>query len=255
MSNLKFSKGRFARFISSKGFYLAMAVCLAGAGVATYMAVDRTINVIENTANQSGDAFAGFPELEEVEQRVHGVPIERERPPQPSAPSEQQPSSSTSSSSYEELTDYEEPSEPSMAPAVLPVLTYILPVRGDIVAAFSDGELVRNPGLGDWRTHDGIDIRATAGTEVLAAAEGIVLEVRIDPLWGTVVVIDHADGNQTHYSGLAANVPVSAGDTVAARQAIGLLEGVPLELTDRPHLHFAVMRDGAWIDPMGLIGS
>jgi len=253
MSNLKFSKGKFARFISSKGFYLAMAVCLAGAGVATYMAVDRTINVIENTASGSGqdaNLFANFPELEEVEQRVHGVPLEREQPDS----SASQPSSSTSSSSSEESSEPEEPSEPSMAPARSPTLTYTLPVRGDITAPFSDGELVRSTAMGDWRTHDGIDISAQRGTDVLAAAEGIVAEVRSDPLWGTVVVIDHADGHQSHYSGLAANVPVAVGDSVTARQAIGVLEGVPLEMAERPHLHFAIRRDGAWVNPMDLIG-
>ena len=254
MSNLKFSKGKFARFISSRGFYVALAVCLAGAGVATYMAVDRTINVIQHTGSQlAQDPFAGF-ELEEVDQRTPGVPLENQRPAQPPAPSRPQPSSPASSSSSEEPSEPEEQSEPSEQQAPLPRLSYVLPVRGDIIQPFSDGELVRNVTMGDWRTHDGIDIQAAPGTEIHAAADGVVSQIRVDPLWGTVVVIDHADGYQTHYSGLARNVPVREGDTVTARQAIGQLEGVPSEMQgDRVHLHFAVKRDGAWVDPMELI--
>ena len=38
----------FAKFISGKGFYLALALCLAGAGAAAWVAVDKTIDNIES---------------------------------------------------------------------------------------------------------------------------------------------------------------------------------------------------------------
>ena len=259
MSRLKFSKGRFSRFISSRGFYSALALCLAGAGIATWMAVDRTINVIEHTGSQffqEENVFAIFPELEEVELRVPGVPLENRQqpePPEPPKPPEQLPSSPISSSYSEEPSEPQEQSQPPAQPAVSQRLVYVLPLRGDIVKPFSDGELVRNQAFGDWRTHDGIDISAEKGAEILAAAQGIVSEIRSDPLWGTVIIIDHADGYQTHYSGLSSNVPVKQGESVEARQSIGQLEGVPFEASDRTHLHFAVMRDGAWVNPLDLI--
>ena len=259
MSRIKFSKGRFARFISSKGFYSALALCLAGAGIATWMAIDRTINVIEHTSSQflqEESVFTFFPELEEVELRVPDVPLEnRPQPqPQPPEPSEPLPSSSISSSYSEEPPEPPEQSEPPEQPAVSPRLVYVLPLRGDIVKPFSDGELVRNRALGDWRTHDGVDISGEKGADIMAAADGVIAEIRNDPLWGTVVIIDHADGHQTHYSGLASNVPVRQGESVSARQSIGQLEGVPFEASRRTHLHFAVKRDGAWINPLDLIG-
>ena len=257
MSKLKFSKGRrFSRFISYKGFYAALAVCLAGAGIATWMAVDRTVNVIEHLGiplGQQENVFPGFPELEEVDLPVPGVRLPPVTPQAPSQPSDELPSSSISSSYSEEPPKPQEQSEPPPQPAVSPRLVYVLPLRGDIVKQFSDGELVRNHALGDWRTHDGIDIRAEKGAEILAAADGVVAEIRSDPLWGTVIIIDHADGHQTYYSGLAANVPVQQGENVSARQAIGQLEGVPIEAPDRAHLHFGVRRDGAWINPLDLI--
>ena len=37
----------FQKFISGKGFYLALAVCLAGAGAAAWVAVDKTIQSVE----------------------------------------------------------------------------------------------------------------------------------------------------------------------------------------------------------------
>ena len=52
------------------------------------------------------------------------------------------------------------------------------------------------------------------------------------------------------------NVPVKAGDKVSIRQSIGKLDGVPSEMQDnRPHLHFAVRRDGKWLNPMDILGG
>lgn len=40
----------------------------------------------------------------------------------------------------------------------------VAPLVGEEVAAFSVDELTYNETLGDWRTHDGIDIAAEVGT-------------------------------------------------------------------------------------------
>ncbi len=143
-------------------------------------------------------------------------------------------------------------SAPSTPQATSPRLTYVLPIRGDVIQQYSDGELVKNPTLSDWRTHDGMDIYAEKGADICAAADGTVSEVRNDPLWGTVVVIDHADGMQTQYCGLHQNVAVAPGDTVTAKQAIGKLDGVPCEIADRSHLHFAMRKENAWVNPMDI---
>ncbi len=222
MSKLNFSKGKFSRFMSSKGFYLALVVCLVGASVATWLAVDRTITGIErgNTdlLQQQEAQQPAPPFTEEVEQKQPNVPQQTAPRAQSSAPSVSQPSSSTSSSSAEEPAQPTVASAPSTPQATSPTLTYVLPIRGDVIQQFSDGELVKNPTLSDWRTHDGMDIYAEKGADICAAADGTVAEVRNDPLWGTVVVIDHADGMQTQYCGLHQNVAVTPGDAVSAKR-------------------------------------
>lgn len=88
----------------------------------------------------------------------------------------------------------------------------VAPLRGDVLTAFSMEELVYSPTLGDWRTHNGVDIAAQQGTTVLAASAGAVLSVTDDPLMGTTVVLEHDNGYQTTYANLQAKPNVEAGD-------------------------------------------
>ncbi|WRS26607.1 M23 family metallopeptidase [Oscillospiraceae bacterium MB08-C2-2] len=250
MSKMNFSKGKFSRFISSKGFYVALAVCLMGAGVATWLAVDRTLNGIEQNNQQmlENDYF--------LEQSVPLQPAEKKDENQ------QQPSSKPSASSPEVSSQPEassEPAKPSAQPAAspvspsLPATVYALPVKGDIINPYSNGELVKNISLNDWRTHDGVDIRAEKGTQVMSAADGTVKSVASDPLWGTVVTISHKDGHETIYAGLGREVMVATGDNVMVRQVIGSIDSIPCEVNDPSHLHFAMKKDSAWCDPLSVI--
>ena len=55
-------------------------------------------------------------------------------------------------------------------------------------------ELMYDETMADWRTHDGVDIKAEEGDAVKTAADGTVKMVRYDDLMGVTVVIAHADG-------------------------------------------------------------
>ena len=126
----------------------------------------------------------------------------------------------------------------------------VAPLRGDVLTAFSMEELVYSPTLGDWRTHNGVDIAAQQGTTVLAASAGAVLSVTDDPLMGTTVVIQHGGGYTTQYSCLQKDPPVQEGDQVAAGDVIGLVGSTAsAEGSMGPHLHFSVSKDGQVIDP------
>ena len=264
MNKFNRSKNKFATFISSKGFYVAIVVCLAGAGFATWLAVDRTISGIENQNAQilqNESRLRDFPALEEAAKPQSDVPraaSSRSTVPAPqTAPRSSMPSSSSSNpaSSSAPSSEPAAASAPSAASPPLVRLVYALPVKGDILSAFSDGELVRNTTLGDWRTHDGVDIACEKGSEVIAAAEGRVVEVRIDSLWGGVVTIEHPDGRRTFYSGLADPVPVKPEESVNARQVIGTVAGIPCEASEGIHLHFAMKENGKWADPLSLIAK
>jgi len=76
-------------------------------------------------------------------------------------------------------------------------------------------------GEGIFRTIRGINLQAKIGTEVKAAAEGIVELVENSGVEeGVVVEIKHANGLKTRYVNLDTNILVKKGDKVKANQTI-----------------------------------
>lgn len=130
----------------------------------------------------------------------------------------------------------------------------VMPVNGKVLNPFSGGELVKSDTLGVWKTHDGVDIAANTGTPVKAMNRGEVSQVREDPLWGYTVAIDHGNGVMSFYYNLSSAVAVSEGDEVEAGQTIGAVgDTAEIEAAEASHLHFALKRNGEWIDPIGYI--
>ena len=69
----------------------------------------------------------------------------------------------------------------------------IKPVDGEIQTEYAAKKLVYNSTLQEWRTHSGVDIAASAGSIVKAAANGRVKEVYKDNRLGVVIVLEHGD--------------------------------------------------------------
>ena len=124
------------------------------------------------------------------------------------------------------------------------------PLTGEEVAAFSVDALAYNETLGDWRTHDGVDIAAEVGTQVLAACDGVVTQVIDDDLMGMSVTIAHDGGYETIYSNLQSALAVTEGQSVSAGEVIGSVGCTSIaEFAVPAHLHFAVTKDGVPCDP------
>ena len=128
------------------------------------------------------------------------------------------------------------------------------PLEGQTVAAYAMDALTYNQTTRDWRTHDGLDIGAEAGTQVCAAAEGMVYTVFEDDTMGTTVVIRHRDGYVTEYSSLDREVFVAPGEQVTLGQAIGTVGTTALmETALGSHVHFSVTQDGESVDPVAFL--
>ena len=105
--------------------------------------------------------------------------------------------------------------------------------------------------MGDWRTHDGVDIAAEAGTSVMAPAGGTVSDIYTDDLMGTTVVILHADSVLSTCSNLQGVPTVEIGDTVRTGDIIGTVGTSAIaESRQESHLHLSMTRDGVSVDPL-----
>ena len=109
------------------------------------------------------------------------------------------------------------------------------------------GHLARTPGR-----HPGIDIAVTAGSRILAAGEGTVLEAGEDSVYGRFVRIAHGGGWESVY-GHASRVLVRAHQRVGRAQVIALSGSTGVSTA--PHLHFEIRKNGRPVDPHGLVGN
>jgi len=98
--------------------------------------------------------------------------------------------------------------------------------------------------------HTGYDWAAPAGTPVLAANTGRAALVAEHFFAGRNVVLDHGLGLFTLYFHLT-EARVAPGESVNAGQVIGTV-GATGRVTG-PHLHFAVLLNGARVDPEALL--
>ena len=106
-----------------------------------------------------------------------------------------------------------------------------------------------HPILGYSRPHTGVDWAAPIGTPILAAGSGTVLKAEHSSSYGNHVEIQHANGYITTYShmtgfarGIADGVRVRQGQVVGYLGQTGLATG--------PHLHYEVIVNGHFVDPM-----
>ncbi|MGB8702541.1 MAG: M23 family metallopeptidase [Thermosynechococcaceae cyanobacterium] len=70
----------------------------------------------------------------------------------------------------------------------------------------------------------GVDLTAAIGTPVYAVADGTVAFAGLQPPWGAMVVINHAQGRQTRY-GYLGTMKARVGQAVRRGQAIGTVGG------------------------------
>jgi murein DD-endopeptidase MepM/ murein hydrolase activator NlpD len=94
--------------------------------------------------------------------------------------------------------------------------------------------------------HTGVDIIANIGTQVMAAAGGVVSANAFSSEYGNMVDVDHDNGLTSRYAHLSKSL-VKVGDVVMKGQVIALV-GNTGRVTG-PHLHFEVRENGIPLNP------
>lgn len=99
--------------------------------------------------------------------------------------------------------------------------------------------------------HNGIDIGAPYGSDIVAAHDGVVAWAYYSQTAGNFIGIDHGDGLYTVYMHCS-KLLVSENQTVKAGETIGLVGSTGR--STGPHLHFGVRLNGEYVNPMGYLG-
>ena len=210
------SNKNFSGKLGIKGYYIALILCAVAIGISGYLFY-RNSQEPEQLQNQPTQS------LEVPEENIEAVAT------QPSTQGQQ---------------------EHTPVPVTPGKSKITAPVSGNLALDYAMDALCYNPTTRDWRTHNGMDIAAAEGTEVCAAADGMVESVTDDDTMGMTVVISHTGGYTTTYASLDKEVAVVAGQAVEAGQKIGVVGNTALlETALGEHLHFAASCNGKVMDP------
>ena len=108
-----------------------------------------------------------------------------------------------------------------------------------------------NPVLQTYEVmHNGIDLAAAIGTPARAVADAVITEIGESPTYGLFVKYKTADGFEVMYAHLS-EAPVAVGGHVPRGETVALTGNSGM--TTGPHLHYTVWKDGALLDPLGLL--
>ena len=105
-----------------------------------------------------------------------------------------------------------------------------------------------NPVTGEQRAHNGIDFAAEKGTDVLAAADGSVYRTGFDSDNGNYVILYHVMSGEYTYYTHCQEILVTEENSVTAGQKIATVGNTGR--STGPHLHFALSRDGEYVEPV-----
>lgn len=267
MSKHSSNSNRFIEFLSGKGFYIILILCVAAIGVSGYMLFfsgdsdNSSLDYMNDDVNSNDSSLdrIALPTLPGTIPNLDNALTLDDLPvaaittiPRPSSP---KPSPAVPSAPVLSLSPSPSPSPvPSPSPSAkaaskLPAV-FVWPVKGAAVNAFSADDLVFNKTMGDWRVHMGLDIECAMGTQVAAVADGTVKDIYEDVFLGTTVVIEHSGGLTSVYSNLLKKPTVSISEKVNAGQVIGgvgqTAEGERREVN---HLHLQMLLNKTPVNP------
>jgi murein DD-endopeptidase MepM/ murein hydrolase activator NlpD len=250
MSNLHLINNG-SRKNNSRGFYIALGVCLIAIGVAAWTTYDSVMNY---SAPDGGTTSSTV--TKQANETVSGIKVFASEPE--STSEESSAVTSSEESTAEAVTHTVSSAVPQKPASTVPAkqataqaLTFSYPVSNTITQKYSGENPIFSQTMRDWRVHTGVDLGAKQGDAVKAVADGTVKNAYVDDLYGNTIVITHGDV-EAYYSGLN-QMSVKKGDKVKKGAQIGTVGTVPSESADVSHLHLAMKKGGKFIDPLSIL--
>ena len=119
-----------------------------------------------------------------------------------------------------------------------------LPSSSRITSKFGDRE---SPTEGASTNHKGVDIGASKGSPIIAAAAGDVVIATYSASAGNYVMINHGGGVYTVYMHMN-SISCKVGDSLEKGGSVGTVGSTGY--STGPHLHFGIRNNGTYVDPL-----
>lgn len=127
--------------------------------------------------------------------------------------------------------------------------TLLWPVQGNVVMKYNMENTVYYKTLGVYKVNPAIMIGSDVGTEVDAAASGVVKSITTNEETGLTMVIDIGNGYLTTYGQLD-NVVLKEGSTIVSGDKIGTIATPTKYYTEEgANVYFKLSKDSAPVDP------
>ncbi|MDR0751199.1 MAG: M23 family metallopeptidase [Christensenellaceae bacterium] len=219
MENNNSKKGMFKLFLKKNLYYIVMFVCVLGIGsliIAT---------VIANKIPDPDDIIVDDSPIE-IQPTIDDPTV---MPDEPLTPSE----------------------DVVVPPIEAEPIIFTIPTEDcTIVRNYSMAAPIKWETLGHFAVHNGIDFAGPQGAPVRVVFDGTVVQLSYDILNGHKVVVDHGDGLLTTYGSLSEPV-VTIGQVLSSGEVIGeLSNSASSELELGAHLHFSVIHNSEYVDPL-----
>jgi len=227
-----------AAFLKKQGFYVVLGLCILCIGIAAAVALlPGNSGPAEPTPMEQA---AGVSEDERLQEAVRPTPAATALPAPTAAPTPAPTARATP------------------APSKKPAAKAAPPVQGEVIWGYAADTLLYSETLEQWTTHEGVDLKAKTGAEVMAIRGGTVTRVFEDNALGFCVEVEHEGGLVSLYGNLMKEPPVAEGERLDAGDTVGYVGGTAVsECGMEPHVHFALYKDGKSVDPAAyvLLGS
>ncbi|MBQ8412354.1 MAG: M23 family metallopeptidase [Lachnospiraceae bacterium] len=246
---------KLKRFFSTKGFYVAL--CTGVFAFAALMVAQDFNEVNEVKKEQAIDLNEPAEDTEEPEKVVQSKEVEEKEDSQVEITNSDS-AVATTEESTEEIpanSDSTIPQESTTAPEIVfnEEESLVWPLIGNVILPYSMDTTVYFQTLDAYKCNPGILIQGEEGASVVAAAEGIVAEIKDTKEYGTVIIVDMGSGYMATYGQLM-NITVGEGEHVMTSQELGEVGPVSAYYREEGnHVYFAITKDGEEVDPMSMI--
>lgn len=130
------------------------------------------------------------------------------------------------------------------------VTPHVFPLKDGWISSYYGKRI--DPFTGQQANHPGVDYSGSYDSEIIAAADGVVVWAGKRSSYGNMVEIDHGNGFMTRYAH-AKQVNVKLGQKVTAGETIAIMGKTGRATSE--HLHFEVLKNGHKVNPLPFVNS